>query len=53
MPDIKAVINLDMIGFDWDGDRCFEVHAGTLAGSQAIGTCLANVIEAYDLGLDL
>ena len=51
MPDIKAVINLDMIGFDWDGDRCFEVHAGTLAGSQAIGTCLANVIEAYDLDL--
>ena len=51
MPEIKAVINLDMIGFDWDGDRCFEVHAGTLAGSQAIGACLANVIEAYDLDL--
>jgi hypothetical protein len=51
LPDIKAVINLDMIGFDWDGDRCFEVHAGTLSGSQAIGACIANVIEAYDLDL--
>jgi leucyl aminopeptidase len=51
MPDIRAVINLDMFGFDWDGDRCFEVHAGTLPGSHEIGKCLASVIEAYDLDL--
>lgn len=51
LPDIKAVINLDMFGFDWDGDRCFEVHAGTLSSSQEIGACLSAVIDAYDLDL--
>jgi leucyl aminopeptidase len=51
LPDIQAVINLDMFGFDWDEDRCFEVHAGTMPGSQAIGRCLQNVIDAYDLDL--
>lgn len=51
LPNIKAVINLDMFGFDWDNDRCFEVHAGTLTGSQEIGACLSSVIESYDLDL--
>ena len=51
LPDIKAVINLDMFGFDWDEDRCFEIHAGTLPGSQEIGACLSAVIDAYDLDL--
>ncbi|QRN82691.1 Zn-dependent exopeptidase M28 [Chloroflexota bacterium] len=51
LPDIQAVINLDMFGFDWDNDRCFEVHAGVLPGSQDIGECLADSIQAYDLDL--
>ncbi|MBG0770100.1 MAG: Zn-dependent exopeptidase M28 [Anaerolineaceae bacterium] len=51
LPQIQAVINLDMFGFDWDNDRCFEVHAGVLPGSEDIGECLASVIEAYDLDL--
>jgi len=51
LPDIQAVINLDMFGFDWDNDRCFEVHAGLMPGSQEIGSCLAATIEAYDLDL--
>ena len=51
LPNIKAVINLDMFGFDWDNDRCFEVHAGTLPGSQEISACLSSVIESYDLDL--
>jgi leucyl aminopeptidase len=51
LPEIQAVINLDMFGFDWDDDRCFEVHAGQMAGSQAIGHCLQTVIDAYDLDL--
>ena len=51
LPDIQAVINLDMFGFDWDNDRCFEVHAGVIPGSQEIGNCLAATIEAYDLDL--
>lgn len=37
--------------FDWDNDRCFEVHAGVMPGSQEIGSCLAATIEAYDLNL--
>lgn len=51
LPSIQGVINMDMFGFDWDEDRCFEVHAGVLPGSQEIGDCLASVIEAYDLDL--
>ena len=51
LPGIRAVINLDMFGFDWDNDRCFEVHAGRMDGSQAIGDCVQKTIEAY--GLDL
>lgn len=51
MPDIEAVINLELFGFDWDQDRCFEVHAGVLSGSQQIGTCLSSVIESYQLDL--
>ena len=37
LPDIVGVINPDMFAFDWDNDHCFEVHAGTLPGSQRIG----------------
>ena len=51
LPDIEGVINLDMFAFDWDDDRCFEVHAGTLPGSVQMGHCLMQVIEIYDLDL--
>ncbi len=51
LPEIVGVINLDMFAFDWDNDRCFEVHAGVLPGSQQIGTCMADVIDQYDLDL--
>ena len=51
LPDIVGVVNLDMFAFDWDNDRCFEVHAGTLPGSHQIGQCLMQVIDAYDLDL--
>jgi leucyl aminopeptidase len=51
LPNIEGVINLDMFGFDWDGDRCFELHTGGLPGSQTLGNCLAATIEAYDLDL--
>jgi len=51
LPEIVGVINLDMFAFDWDGDRCFEVHAGTLPGSHQIGECVKQVINAYDLDL--
>ncbi len=51
LPDIVGVINLDMFSFDWDNDRCFEVHAGTLQASQQLGTCMASVINHYHLDL--
>ena len=51
LPQIVGVINLDMFAFDWDNDRCFEVHAGPLPGSQRIGESMAAVIEQYDLDL--
>ena len=46
-----AVINLDMFGWDGDGDRCFELHVGSLPASQPIGSCVVDTIQAY--GLDL
>jgi hypothetical protein len=51
-PDnVVGVVNLDMFGFDTDGDRCFELHTGELPESQVIAQCFASSIDAY--GLDL
>jgi hypothetical protein len=47
----QAVINLDMFGWDGDGDRCFELHVGDLPQSQRIGSCVADTIQAYGLEL--
>jgi hypothetical protein len=46
-----GVVNLDMFGWDGDGDRCFEIHAGTLPDSQDVGSCFADSIESYGLNL--
>jgi len=51
LPNIVGVLNMDMFAFDGDGDRCFEVHAGTLPGSQEIGNLIGSVIDVYDLDL--
>lgn len=51
MDDIVGVVNLDMFGYDSDDDRCFELHVGTLAASNIVGTCFTDVIDNY--GLDL
>ncbi len=51
LPEIVGVINLDMFAFDWDEDRCFEIHAGTQDPSRELGNCLEAVIETYDLNL--
>lgn len=51
LPDVVGVINLDMFAFDWDNDRCFEIHAGTLPESQQIGALFQEVIETYQLDL--
>ena len=51
LPDIVGVVNMDMFAYDGDKDRCFEIHAGTLSGSQEIGNCIGSVIDAYNLDL--
>jgi len=51
MDNIVGVVNLDMFGYDADNDRCFELHVGGLAESNLLGTCLTDVIDAYDLNL--
>lgn len=48
---IQGVVNVDMIGYDSDGDRCFEMHVGDLPASNRVGQCIAGAINTYDLGL--
>jgi uncharacterized repeat protein (TIGR01451 family) len=45
--DIAGVINLDMVGWDSDGDRVMEIHAGTRANSQALGEAFLQAGSAY------
>jgi hypothetical protein len=47
---VVGVVNLDMFGYDADNDRCFEIHAGTLPQSAAVGQCFVSALAAYDLG---
>ena len=49
--DLIGVINLDMFGYDSDGDDCFEIHAGDVPESHDLGDCLINTITAYNLPL--
>lgn len=48
---IAGVLNLDMFGYDANGDRCFEIHNGTLQASIDIGNCFAASIASYGTGL--
>ena len=49
--EILGVVNLDMFGYDSDGDRCFEMHVGHLPESDRVGSCFVQSIETYDLNL--
>ena len=49
--NILGVVNLDMFGWDGDGDRCFEIHAGTMSASQDVADCYSASISSYGLGL--
>lgn len=49
--NVVAVFNLDMFGYDSDGDRCFEIHAGKLPASLRAAQCVTRGIEAYNLNL--
>lgn len=48
---VVGVINADMMGFDSNNDRCFELHVGTMPASEKVGRCFVNAIQTY--GLDL
>jgi leucyl aminopeptidase len=50
---ILGVINMDMFGYDGDGDQCFELHVGTLPQSTPIGACFRAVMNAYQPGLQV
>ena len=47
LTSVLGVLNLDMFGYDSNGDRCFEIHAGTLPASIDIGNCFAASIGSY------
>ena len=51
MGGIFGVLNLDMFGWDSNGDRCMEIHIGTLPSSLDVGTCFNTSIGSYGLNL--
>ena len=51
LTSVLGVVNMDMFGWDGNGDRCFEIHAGTLPASIDVGSCFQTSIGAYALGL--
>jgi len=51
MTGIVGVLNLDMFGYDANGDKCFEIHNGTLPASIDIGNCFNTSITSYGTGL--
>jgi len=51
LASVAGVVNLDMFGWDSNGDRCFEIHAGTLPASIDVGSCFQTTIGSYALGL--
>jgi hypothetical protein len=50
---VMGYINLDMIGWDGDGDRVLEAHAGTRANSLALVSRFISASERYGLGLSV
>ena len=48
---IKGVINLDMIGFDSNDDRIFEIHVNDLPASNRIKDEILRIVNDYDLDL--
>lgn len=49
--NVLGYINLDMIGWDSDGDRVIELHTGTGAASNGLGTAFIGINDTYGLGL--
>jgi hypothetical protein len=47
--NIVAVLNLDMFAYDSNGDRCLELHVGTLPASETIASCWLATAIANDI----
>lgn len=50
---VVAAINIDMFGYDGDGDRVVEVHTGIQEKDKRLGDYLAAANELYGLNLTL
>ncbi|MHB0858855.1 MAG: M20/M25/M40 family metallo-hydrolase [Anaerolineae bacterium] len=48
---VGGVINLDMIGWDSDGDDLMDVNVGPRTDSQALGDRFVEVLDVYDIAL--
>jgi hypothetical protein len=49
--EVMGYIDLDMFGWDGNGDRVVEVHTGTGEASNALGTALIDANQVYTQGL--
>ena len=52
MAGVVGNITLDMFGYDNDGDRCLEIHAGALPESDRIGRCFQNTAKSNGINLN-
>jgi len=48
----KGIINLDMIGYDSNNDRKFDIHVYPDASSLNLADSILNIISRYKLNLD-
>jgi leucyl aminopeptidase len=53
LSNVNAVINLDVISYDPNDDQCADLNVGTLGASDAIGQLIMQVINDYDLDLQM
>lgn len=51
--NVIAAINIDMFGYDGNGDRVVEVHTGTQEKDKRLGDYLAAANQLYGLNLTL
>jgi hypothetical protein len=49
---IAGVLNMDMIGYDSNDDRKFEIHTNSFTSSLALKNALVSTISNYSLSLD-
>ncbi|MCX6032864.1 MAG: M28 family peptidase [Chloroflexi bacterium] len=50
---VMGYLDLDMIGYDGDGDRTMELHAGTRENSTALASAFVTANTTYSQGLNV